>query len=160
MELEDKAKAVTSVWGAKFAQFLDALAVLPWSIWKKRLNSSFSFKSTEVKQLTRQGIEHILPPKQMRRPFALSSNSILRLWIALLLGMQPMHFWLEPEQIFRLRLLLFEFKKSHFYDSFHKNNLRHSLFWLFTSLHIGCKTNFCPIATEFWSKLGFGISKP
>ena len=41
MELKDKAKVVASVWGAKFVQFLAALAVLPWSILKKRLNSSF-----------------------------------------------------------------------------------------------------------------------
>ena len=34
MELEDKAKVVTSVWGAEFVQFLAALAVLPRSIWK------------------------------------------------------------------------------------------------------------------------------
>ena len=29
--------------------------------------SSVSFKTTEAKQLARQGIEHILPPKQTRR---------------------------------------------------------------------------------------------
>ena len=70
METEDKAKVVPSVWGAKFkfVQFLVALAVLLRSHWKKWLNSSFSFKSTEAKQLTRQGLEHILPPKQTRRP--------------------------------------------------------------------------------------------
>ena len=32
MELEDKANVVASVWGAKFVQFLAALAVLLWSI--------------------------------------------------------------------------------------------------------------------------------
>ena len=32
MELEDKTKVVASVWGAKFVQFLSALAVLSWSI--------------------------------------------------------------------------------------------------------------------------------
>ena len=32
--------------------------------------SSVSFKTTEVKQLARQGIEHILPPKQTRRPLS------------------------------------------------------------------------------------------
>ena len=32
MEKEGKAKVVTSVWGAKFVQFIAALAVLPWSI--------------------------------------------------------------------------------------------------------------------------------
>ena len=40
METEAKAKVVTSVWGADFVQFLAALAVLPRSIWKKRLNSA------------------------------------------------------------------------------------------------------------------------
>ena len=32
MELEDKAKVFAAVWGAKFVQFLAALAVLPRSI--------------------------------------------------------------------------------------------------------------------------------
>ena len=44
METEGKAKVVASVWGAKFVQFLAALAVLPRSVWKKRLNSTVSFK--------------------------------------------------------------------------------------------------------------------
>ena len=35
---------------------------------KQRLNSTVSFKSTETKQLARQGIEKILPPKPTRRP--------------------------------------------------------------------------------------------
>ena len=35
---------------------------------KKRLNSTVSFKRTKTKQLTWQGIEQILPPKQTRRP--------------------------------------------------------------------------------------------
>ena len=39
METEGKAKVVASVRGAKFVQVLVALAVLPWSICKKRLNS-------------------------------------------------------------------------------------------------------------------------
>ena len=56
IETEGKSKVVMSVWGAKFVQFLAALAVLPESIWKKRLNSSVSFKTTETKQLARQGI--------------------------------------------------------------------------------------------------------
>ena len=38
IELEDKAKVIASVWGAKFDQLLAALAVLPWSIWKNRMN--------------------------------------------------------------------------------------------------------------------------
>ena len=38
------AKVVASVWVAYFVQFLAALAVLPQSVWKKRLNSSYSSK--------------------------------------------------------------------------------------------------------------------
>ena len=34
IETKGKAKVVASVWGAKFVQFLTALAVLPRSIWK------------------------------------------------------------------------------------------------------------------------------
>ena len=56
MDTEAKAKVVASVWGAEFIQFLAALAVLPRSIWKKRLNSFQSSKSTEAKQLAQQGI--------------------------------------------------------------------------------------------------------
>ena len=48
MKLEDKAKVVASVCGAEFVQFLAALTVLPWSIWKNRMNSTFSSKSTRV----------------------------------------------------------------------------------------------------------------
>ena len=36
--------------------------------WKKLLNSTVSFKSTETKQLARQRIEQILAPKPTRRP--------------------------------------------------------------------------------------------
>ena len=43
IELDDKAKVVASVWGANFVHFLAALAVLPWSIWKKRLNLTSLF---------------------------------------------------------------------------------------------------------------------
>ena len=66
IELEDKAKVVASVCGAKFVQFLDALAVLPFSTWKNRMNSTISSKLT-AKQLAQQGIEQNLPPKQTRR---------------------------------------------------------------------------------------------
>ena len=44
IELEDKVKVVAAVWGAKFVEFLAALAVLPLAIWKNRMNSTFSFK--------------------------------------------------------------------------------------------------------------------
>ena len=40
MEREAKAKVVAAVWGTEWLQFHATLAVLPWSIWKKRLNSS------------------------------------------------------------------------------------------------------------------------
>ena len=50
MEREAKAKVLASVWeGAEFIQFLAALAVLPRSIWKKRLNSSYFSKPAEAK---------------------------------------------------------------------------------------------------------------
>ena len=42
METEAKAKVVTSVWGENFVQFLATLAVLPWTILNKRINSSYS----------------------------------------------------------------------------------------------------------------------
>ena len=74
IELEDKATVVASVWGTEFAQFLAALAVLSGSFWKKRSNSSYFSKSTEAKQLARQGIE-----QTDTTTFALSSNSILLL---------------------------------------------------------------------------------
>ena len=45
MEREAKTKVVASVWGTKFVQFLATLAVLPRSIWKKRLNSTALSKS-------------------------------------------------------------------------------------------------------------------
>ena len=54
MEKEAKTKVIASIWGAKLVQFLAALAVLPQSIWKKRL--------TEAKQQARKEIEQILPP--------------------------------------------------------------------------------------------------
>ena len=68
IELEEKAKAVASVSGAKCVQFLAALAFFPRSIYKKRMNPTASSNSTEAKQLARQGIEQMLPPKQTRRP--------------------------------------------------------------------------------------------
>ena len=74
METEGKLKVVASVWGAKFVHFLDALAVLSWSIWGADfffLISTVSSKPTEAKQLARQGIEQNLPPKQMQQPLPL-----------------------------------------------------------------------------------------
>ena len=45
IKTEEKAKVVASVWWEEFIQFLAALAILPRSILKSRMNSSFSFKS-------------------------------------------------------------------------------------------------------------------
>ena len=41
IETEGKAKVVPSVWGAEFVQFLSELAILPQSIWKNGMNSTF-----------------------------------------------------------------------------------------------------------------------
>ena len=43
IKTEEKVKVVASVWGEEFINFLAALAVLPRTILKNRLNSSFSF---------------------------------------------------------------------------------------------------------------------
>ena len=78
IEREEKAKLVASVWREKFIQFLAALAVLPQLNWKKKLNSSLSFKSTEGKQPAGQGND---APKQTdATTFAFASVSILLLW--------------------------------------------------------------------------------
>ena len=55
-----------------------AIALLHRSIWKNRLNSTFSFKQSKAKQLERQEIEQNLPTTD-KTTFALSSNSILLL---------------------------------------------------------------------------------
>ena len=68
MELEDKAKVIASVWGGRICSIPFRSSVLPWSIRKKMLNSSYFSKLTEAKQLAQQGIEQLLPPKQTRRP--------------------------------------------------------------------------------------------
>ena len=49
METEAKARVVASVWRAEFIHCLAALAILPWSIWKNRMNSTFSSKSTAAR---------------------------------------------------------------------------------------------------------------
>ena len=46
IETKGKAKVVVSVWGAEIVQFLAALAILPRSISKKRLNSAGLFEKT------------------------------------------------------------------------------------------------------------------
>ena len=66
METEEKENIVASVWWAKCIQYFAALAVLLRSLRKKRMNSTFSSKSTEVKQLARQGIQQIFPQKNRR----------------------------------------------------------------------------------------------
>ena len=42
IKTEEKVKVVASVWGKEFIQFLAALAFLPWTILKNRINSPFS----------------------------------------------------------------------------------------------------------------------
>ena len=79
MGTEAKAKVDASVWGAKFVQFLAARVVLPQSIWKKRLNSSYSSKSTKAKLIARQGIEIQSAPQKDATTFAFASISILLL---------------------------------------------------------------------------------
>ena len=49
MGTEEKAKVVASVWGTEFVQFLATLAVLPRSMWKNRMNSTFSFNIDQGK---------------------------------------------------------------------------------------------------------------
>ena len=46
IKTEEKAMVVASVWGEEFIQFLASLAILPRTICKNRLNSTFSFKSS------------------------------------------------------------------------------------------------------------------
>ena len=46
MKTEEKAKVVASVGEEEFVQFLAVLAVMPRTILKNRMNSSFSFKSS------------------------------------------------------------------------------------------------------------------
>ena len=93
METEGKEKVVASVWRAKLVQFLAALDVLSRTIWKKRLNSSLSFKSTEAKQqLARQEIEQIMPPKQTWRPLPFLLFSPF--FYARLLHCSPSYLWL------------------------------------------------------------------
>ena len=82
IELEDKAKVVASVWGAKLVQFLAALAVLPRSIWKnsepenKQINARrklgyvwpvacFSCPISLSCELKRSFLEGCQPPKKL-----------------------------------------------------------------------------------------------
>ena len=46
-----KAKVVASIWGAEFVQFFAALPVLPWSIWKERLEFILFFQIDRGKRL-------------------------------------------------------------------------------------------------------------
>ena len=46
IKTEEKAMVVASVWGEEFIQSLASLAILPRTICKNRLNSTFSFKSS------------------------------------------------------------------------------------------------------------------
>ena len=79
METEAKAKVVAFVWEKNWLNSLPcnscfALDDLNYRmnctkmIWKKRMNSSYSSKSSQAKQLVRQRIGWILPLKQKWRP--------------------------------------------------------------------------------------------
>ena len=46
MKTAEKTKFVTSIYGKEVIQFLAALAILPTSILKNRINSFFCFKSS------------------------------------------------------------------------------------------------------------------
>ena len=62
---EAEAKVVESIWGAKLVQFLAALAVLPRSILKKRLNSSYSSnRPRQTRYIARQEIDKLCPPNR------------------------------------------------------------------------------------------------
>ena len=78
MEKKAKTKVVAFVWGAKFIQFLAVPAVLFRSIWKKRMNSTFSLKSTEANRLS-------LESDSLGGRFFLETNF---LWSQTLLGVQ------------------------------------------------------------------------
>ena len=60
MELEDTVKVVASIWGAKYVQFLAALAVLPRRIEEKVEFNRF-FQIEEAKQRARQEITFCPP---------------------------------------------------------------------------------------------------
>ena len=79
MERDAKAKVVTSVWGAELLKFLAELAVLPWSVWKKQLNSSYSYKSTENKTAGAARNWTKSFPQKDAMTFAFASLSILLL---------------------------------------------------------------------------------
>ena len=59
------------IFDLQFLSILWTTLVIALSIWKNRMNSTFSSKSTEAKQLARQEKEYILTPKQRRRPLPL-----------------------------------------------------------------------------------------
>ena len=71
-KLSDSLKEQSNeIFDLQFLSILWTTLVIALSIWKNRMNSTFSSKSTEAKQLARQGIEYILAPKQTRRPLPL-----------------------------------------------------------------------------------------
>ena len=79
-EAEAKAKVDASVWGAKFVQFLAAPAVLPRSIWKKRLNSTGFFQIDRDKTAgVARKWTNFSPKYEDAMPFAFASLSILLL---------------------------------------------------------------------------------
>ena len=79
MATKAKAKVVASFRGAAFIQFLANLATLHRSIWKNRMDSIVSSKSTEAKQLARNWTKSA--PQTDVTTFAFASLSILLLYL-------------------------------------------------------------------------------
>ena len=94
IETKGKAKVVVSVWGAEIVQFLAALAILPRSISKKRLNSAGLFEKTvefnrffqNDRNKTASAARNLtnFAPQTDATTFALPSVSILLLWCGVL----------------------------------------------------------------------------
>ena len=88
-----KSKGHRCYLGAEFIQFLAVLAILPWTIFKNRMNSSFYFKSSQCNSSyysnrpVQDGLrgkefnKNCAPPPQTEvTTFAFSSVFILFLW--------------------------------------------------------------------------------
>ena len=80
METEDKARVVVSVWGVKCVQFLVALSVLPRSFERKGwIQPFFQIYRDKTASMARNWTNSA--PQTDATTFALSSNSILLLWL-------------------------------------------------------------------------------
>ena len=78
IKTEETAKVVAAVWREEFIKFLAALAILPRTILKNRINSSFSFKSSwcnssyNSNRPVQYGLNHS-STKTMPRPYTVYS---------------------------------------------------------------------------------------